>query len=73
MESAQKMFAAVGMWFTVILVVVALSTVMAYPIKWCWNYTMPEIFRLPEIGALQAWCLSFLAHGFFKATLNCKH
>ncbi len=44
----------------------------AYPIKWCWNYTMPELFHLPEIGVVQAFCLSWLGGAFFKGTAPAK-
>jgi hypothetical protein len=41
------------------------SLLFAFPIKWCWNYTMPFLFGLPTITWGHAWCLSFLAHNFF--------
>lgn len=33
------------------------SVVMAWPVKWLWNWLCPEIFGLPEVSALQAWGL----------------
>lgn len=36
------------------------SVVMAWPVKWLWNWLCPEIFGLPEISAVQAWGLVFL-------------
>ena len=50
----------------VLVLVIALGLVMAFPVKWCWNVTMPYIFSLPAISWGQAWCLSFLATVFFK-------
>ena len=36
------------------------SLVMAWPVKWLWNWLCPDIFGLPEISAVQAWGLVFL-------------
>jgi hypothetical protein len=52
----------------VLLLTVGLSVVLAFPVKWCWNTTMPGIFHLKEIGVLEAWCLCFLATSFFRAS-----
>jgi hypothetical protein len=37
------------------------SVLIAYPVKWLWNWLIPEIFTgVKEISALQAWGLVFL-------------
>jgi hypothetical protein len=37
------------------------SVLIAYPVKWLWNWLVPEIFTgVKEISALQAWGLVFL-------------
>lgn len=36
------------------------SVVMAWPVKWLWNWLCPEIFGLPEVSVVQAWGLVFL-------------
>ena len=56
----------------IVFVVAVLSLLLALPIKWCWNYTMPYIFGLIKINWLQAWCLSFLSGVFFKTSLSTK-
>lgn len=57
--------------FLVVLAMAAgVSFILAFPVKWCWNYTMPHIFKLPEIGWGQAWCLAFLAGSFFKTSVS---
>jgi hypothetical protein len=54
-----------------IIGVIAFSAVigllMAFPIMWCWNYTVVTLFHLPVITWGQAWCLNFLASCFIKA------
>lgn len=42
--------------------------ILAFPIKWCWNYTMPFLFGLKVISWGQAWCLNFLAGCLIKAS-----
>ena len=36
------------------------SVIIAYPVKWLWNWLLPEIFGWKEISALQDWGLVFL-------------
>lgn len=44
------------------------SVVMAWPVKWLWNWLCPEIFGLPEVSALQAWGLMLMIHLIFPRT-----
>lgn len=53
--------------------VLLLSTIMAFPLKWCWNYSVAPTFSLPEIGFGKAWCLMFAASVLIKPSLTCKH
>jgi heme/copper-type cytochrome/quinol oxidase subunit 4 len=46
--------------FVVSIMVGLFSFIIAYPVKWCWNMTMPHIFGLPTIGYWQAFFLYFL-------------
>jgi hypothetical protein len=41
------------------------SIITAFPVKWLWNWLVPEIFGLKTISALQAWGLVFLLHMLF--------
>lgn len=45
-----------------------IGLLLAFPIKWCWNYTMPYLFALKEISWGQAWCLNFVAGSLIKTT-----
>ena len=49
-----------GFLFGALLVGLLASVVMAWPVKWLWNWLCPVIFGLPEISAVQAWGLVFL-------------
>jgi hypothetical protein len=33
---------------------------MAFPVKWLWNWLLPEIFGFKQISASQAWGLVFM-------------
>ena len=54
----------IGTIFAALLLALGLaflaSVIIAYPVKWLWNWLMPEIFGLKEVSALQAWGLVFL-------------
>jgi hypothetical protein len=37
------------------------SVIMAFPVKWLWNWLLPEIFTgVQEVSAIQAWGIVFL-------------
>lgn len=38
----------------VVVVALLVGMLMALPVMWCWNYVMPDIFGLPELGFWQA-------------------
>ena len=54
----------IGTIFAALLIAAGLaflaSVLIAYPVKWLWNWLLPEIFGWKEISALQAWGLVFL-------------
>ena len=53
-----------------IVVVAGLGLLLAFPIKWTWNYAMPHIFDLPTITWGQAWCLHFVAGCLVKTSVS---
>lgn len=55
-------FAIAGIWSIIIFG----GLLLAFPIRWCWNYTMPYLFDLKSISWGQAWCLSFLTATLLK-------
>lgn len=40
--------------------------IVAFPVMWLWNFTLPSIFHLPEIGYWQAFALYYLCGLLFK-------
>ena len=68
-----KFAALVGFTVMGTAAVAAISLFLALPVKWCWNYAVPDLFHLPEITFGKAWCLMWLCSSFFKASLSCKH
>ena len=50
--------------------IAVLGLLLAFPLKWTWNYVMPYLFGLPVLTWGKAWCLSFVANMLIKATLN---
>lgn len=53
----------------VLIVSAAIGLLLAFPIMWCWNYTLPVLFGIKTITWGQAWCLNFLASSFIKSSL----
>lgn len=64
----------VGFVLAGIGVIVIIAIIIALPTMWLWNYLMPVIFGLPEIGFWQALCLNILSGILIKGstTVNKK-
>ena len=52
----------------VIVVIAVLSILVAFPVKWCWNYVMPYLFGLPVLNWGRAWCITFLCGVLLKSS-----
>jgi hypothetical protein len=55
-----------------IALIVGMSVLLAFPIKWLWNWLMPVIFGLTRITVWQALGLSLLSSILFKGIWNDK-
>jgi len=44
------------------------SLVFALPLMWFWNFVMPDVFNLPEIGFFQALALLLISSMLFRST-----
>ena len=56
----------VGFATIAVVVIFGLSILLAFPVKWLWNSTLPELFALKEIGVWMAWKIVFLTSSLFK-------
>lgn len=54
------------------VLIIGLALVVAFPVMWLWNYVMPDLFGLIEIGFWQALALSMLSSVLFKSTSSTK-
>jgi len=48
--------------------IAGIALLLAFPVKWTWNVTMPYLFGLPTLTWGKAWCLHFLCGSLIKAT-----
>lgn len=51
-----------------ILIGILTSALLAFPIKWLWNWIMPGLAGLAELSAIQAWGLMLLLRLMFPIT-----
>ncbi len=72
MDDMEKALLAVFAVMCVIILIAGFGLLLAFPIKWCWNYTMPMLFDLHTVTWGHAWCLYFLAGCLIKATQTSK-
>jgi hypothetical protein len=63
----EKIIAGLIVVLGVLALIAGIGLLLAFPIKWTWNYTMPYLFGLKTIGWGQAWCLNFLMGCLVKA------
>ena len=56
----------VGLIIGLILTAFTFSILLAYPVKWLWNSTLPELFAFKVIDVWMAWKISFLSALLFK-------
>lgn len=57
----EKIVAAAIIGLGVVCVITLLSLLLALPVKWLWNWLMPELFGLKSITWLQAFGLNTLS------------
>ena len=49
-----------------ILVLIALSLLINFPVMWLWNWLMPYLFHLPALTYWQMYGLCFLINFLFQ-------
>lgn len=64
----EKLISWLGAIFSILLVVVIVYLVVAFPIMLLWNWLMPVIFGLTTINIWQALGLGLLSGMLFKPT-----
>lgn len=60
------------MFLAAIAIIVGIGALTALPVMLLWNWLMPVLFKLPEIGFFQAWGLMILCGALFKTTASPK-
>ena len=55
-----------GAVFAVIVLVIIIPVLMTLPLMWLWNWLMPQLFGLKELGFWQALGLACLSSILFK-------
>ena len=68
--NTKSILKSIGIVLVALPILFLITILLAYPTKWLWNATMPELFGLKEIGVWMAWKLSFLCYILFKAGIN---
>lgn len=53
-----------------IALIVVASLLLSLPVMWLWNWLMPSIFALREIGWGEAWGLNLLCGFLFRSTVS---
>ena len=65
---AEDIGTAFGLFAGGVLALILIAVIIAFPTMWLWNWLMPMIFGLPEVGVLQALGLLLLSGLLFKST-----
>jgi hypothetical protein len=67
MNTSESILAIIGLIVGAIVVAFGLSVLLAFPVKWLWNATLPELFAIKPIGVWMAWKISLLCSFLFKS------
>lgn len=67
METFVKIIGAALIGLAAVLVI---ALFIGLPVMWLWNWLMPEIFGLKEVGFWQSVGLAFLCGILFKASVS---
>ncbi len=54
----------------IVAVSAGVGLLLAFPVKWTWNATMPYLFAWPAITWGKAWCLMFLSSCLIKGRVS---
>ena len=63
----EKVIAGITLAVGAIALAAIFGLLVAFPLMWSWNYTIPCIFGLHTINWGQAWCLNFIAGILIKS------
>jgi hypothetical protein len=59
----EKMFEHWGAF----VMLACIGLLLAFPLKWTWNYVMPYLFGFPELTWGRAWCLWYVCMSLIKS------
>ncbi|MDP2692768.1 MAG: hypothetical protein Q8O88_03975 [bacterium] len=62
----------VGGTMAVIFIILGLALLFSLPVMWLWDYTMPYLFKVPEITLGRAFCLVILCQILFGSSSSSK-
>lgn len=68
----EKLLVVIGIAAFALAMMFGVSLILALPVMFLWNWTMPEIFLLPRITFVQAWMLLLLSNILFKTIATTK-
>ena len=54
---------------SIIIAAVVLTLLLGFPVKWLWNWLIPDLFGLKTIDFWQAWGLMMLIHLLFPKSV----
>jgi hypothetical protein len=63
-----KLLAILVAFLGVLAFAFGISLLLAFPVKWLWNATLPELFAFKVIDVWMAWKVGFLCSLLFKIT-----
>ena len=70
MDVVEKIVGGMVAGVAIIVLIGGLGLLIAFPVKWAWNATMPCLFGLGTITWGKAWCLHFLATCLIKSNIT---
>jgi hypothetical protein len=64
----EKVLIVIGAVLGIVIAAAGIGLLLAFPIKWTWNVTMPYLFSWPVLTWGKAWCLNFMCGCLIKSS-----
>lgn len=66
--NVDKIATFIGAIVMILAVIFLFAMLAAFPVKWLWDWLMPDLFNLKEISVWQAWGMIVLSGLLFKGS-----
>ena len=68
----EELFEPIGQLVVGLIIIALVALLLTLPTMWLWNYLMPDLFKLPQIGFWQGLCINLFSGILFRSSSSSK-